>query len=54
MHLIAKRQGRWGSESGPVLVYKIPDSDCMEKHSSAEHSAELFLIFESSFCCHPL
>lgn len=55
LHLVAKRQGGQGSESGAIPVRKIPDSDCMGKHfSGAEHTAELLWIFGSSFCCHPL
>lgn len=52
LHLVAKRHGRRGRESGSIHVYKIPDSDCMGKHfSGAEHTAELLWIFGSSFCC---
>lgn len=49
-----KKAGETGG-SGPIHVYKIPDGDCMWKHSSgAEHTAELLWIFGSSFCCHPV
>lgn len=49
-----KAGGAEGSGSGTTYIYKIPDGDCMFKHSSgAEHTTQLLWIFGSSLCSHP-